>query len=66
MKRFTKSLMNKAVVAGVTRHALTAAGGWLIAEGYATSGQVELMTGGAVALVGVLWSANQKRKKISA
>lgn len=62
MKNFGKALMNKAVVAGVTRHGMTAVGGWLMANGYATAGQVELLTGGAVALAGVIWSARQKRQ----
>ena len=61
LKSLGRSVTNKAVVAGLTRHAMTGIGGWLIANGYATSGQVELMAGGAVALVGVLWSGAQKR-----
>lgn len=61
MKSLGNVFLNKTVLAGLTRHAMTGVGGSLIANGYATSGQVELLTGGAVTLVGVIWSAMQKR-----
>ena len=61
LKSLGNVFVNKAVIAGLTRHAMSGVGGYLIAHGYATAGQVELMTGGAVALVGVIWSGVQKR-----
>lgn len=52
----------KETILGVVRHILTAAGGYLSANGIATADDVNLIVGGVVAAVGVVWSVLQKRK----
>lgn len=44
------------------RHALTTAGGYLVAQGAITSGDAEALTGGIMALVGVAWAMWDKRR----
>lgn len=48
------------VVGSITRHLLTVAGGWLLAQGYADAAAVEAITGGAVALAGVAMAVREK------
>lgn len=43
-------------IASLVRHGLTAAGGFLIAKGLASAGQVDELAGAIVTLVGVVWS----------
>jgi hypothetical protein len=52
----------KSLIGGFLRHALTTLGGTLIADGYLTAQDSQLIIGGAMALFGVLWSAAQKFK----
>lgn len=48
-------------VAGVIRHAVTTAGGALVAAGYLTSDQLTTVAGAAAIIVGVAWSIIAKR-----
>lgn len=51
-------------LAGIAaRHVLTAAGAYLVAEGYADQSAVDAMAGGGVALAGVVWSVLEKIKR---
>ena len=47
---------------GVIRHALTAAGGGLIANGTITDSDLQAIVGGVIAVLGVAWSIYQKRQ----
>lgn len=53
--------LTKAVLGAVARHLMTAGGGALLTQGLTDPTGVEAMTGGAVALSGVLWSLLNKR-----
>lgn len=53
--------MNVEYITATTRHLLTAAGGFLIAQGITNSGTVESITGGVVALIGLVWSLTHKQ-----
>jgi hypothetical protein len=46
---------------GLLRHVLTMAGGYLVAKGYVSEGDVETIAGATIALAGVAWSAFDKR-----
>jgi hypothetical protein len=46
---------------GLLRHVLTMAGGYLVAKGYVSEGDVETIVGATIALAGVAWSAFDKR-----
>ncbi len=50
----------KPILAGVVRHALTTAGGALVAGGYMQSSQTADFIGGGMVVAGVLWSWWQK------
>ena len=54
------AILNRRAVMGVARHGLTALGGYLVAMGYADPGTADALTGGGVALVGVVWSILDK------
>ena len=47
---------------GIIRHVLTAAGGALTTKGYVDAGELELLVGAAITIIGVVWSAVSKRK----
>ena len=49
------------VIAGLIRHALTAAGGALVTGGYLTSDEWTTIAGALAVLVGVVWSVMSKR-----
>jgi len=49
------------IIAGFIRHALTAAGGALVAGGYLTSDEWAIIAGALAILVGVVWSVIAKR-----
>lgn len=49
--------------AGLIRHALTTAGGVLVAKGWADAGMVEAAAGALTVLIGVAWSMLAKRRK---
>lgn len=56
--------MNWEVVQGLVRHALTTVGGIMASKGYIEAGEVEIIVGGALAIIGVIWSmVNKKHKK---
>lgn len=50
------------IYTGLLRHLLTTAGGWLVAQGKMDPGDVETLTGAALAIVGVAWSVWHKRQ----
>jgi len=52
--------MNWEMVAGLTRHLMTFGGGFLVTQGSITEGDLQALTGGVIAIGGVLWSAYQK------
>lgn len=45
----------------LTRHALTALGGFLVAQGYIGADDVPALVGAGVSLAGVAWSFWQKK-----
>lgn len=55
--------MNTAILAGIVRHLLTAAGGALATLGVKTDEEIEVLVGVIVAAVGLAWSAWQKRRE---
>ena len=52
--------MNQDIALGLLRHLLTAAGGLLVAKGYAQASDLDQVTGLVVALVGAIWSIVHK------
>lgn len=46
---------------GLLRHVLTLAGGFFVAQGYVSEGDVETLVGATLAIGGVAWSAYDKR-----
>ena len=51
----------KDIVLGIARHLLTAAGGALVAKGILDAGQAEIVSGSAIALLGVAASIIEKK-----
>ena len=58
-----KTLILTQFVGPVIRHGLTVAGGYLMAEGIADQTAVDAITGGGVALVGVVLSLWDKKNR---
>jgi hypothetical protein len=58
----------KPILAGIVRHALTSAGGALVAGGYIQSSDTSALVGGGMVIAGMLWSWWQKegQAKVSA
>lgn len=54
--------MSKEMVLGLARHLMTFGGGLLASKGYIDNGDVEMAVGAAVTLLGIVWSAIDKRK----
>lgn len=50
----------KDIVVGVARHLLTAGGGFVAAQGYATTDDTNLAVGAIVTLIGFSWSVIEK------
>jgi hypothetical protein len=50
----------KPILAGIVRHALTTAGGALVAGGYMDSSQTSAFIGGGMVVAGIVWSWWQK------
>lgn len=50
----------KPILAGIVRHALTTAGGALVANGYMQSSQTSDFIGGGMVIAGIAWSWWQK------
>jgi len=55
-----------AYFASLLRHVLTAAGGFLIAKGFVSSGQADELVGAAVTASGVAWSIYNNKKNADA
>lgn len=53
--------MNQEQILGIVRHVLTILGGVLVSKGDLEAGQVELLTGAVVTVLGVAWSIYAKR-----
>ena len=53
--------MNREMILGIVRHAMTVAGGFLVAKGYVEAGMVEQVAGAVVTVVGVVWSILAKK-----
>lgn len=51
-----------AALTGIVRHLLTAVGGGLLANGFVTATEIELLAGAVVTIGGVVWSVLAKRK----
>ena len=47
---------------GLVRHILTAAGGYLVAQGAMDAAAAETLVGASATIVGVLWSVYEKRR----
>ena len=58
--------MSAPIVRGVLRHLLTIAGGYLVAQGTLTSGEMSEAVGAIVALAGIAWSIHEKRRPAAA
>jgi hypothetical protein len=58
--------MDQDTILGLVRHALTSAGGYLVADGLATSSQVSDAAGAIVILIGLAWSIWNKRQHAAA
>ncbi len=55
--------MNKEQTLGIIRHALTFVGGILVLRGWIDEGIAEQVVGGAVTLIGTVWSIFAKKPK---
>ncbi len=53
--------MTKDVILGFVRHALTFAGGFAASSGYVTADELTAAVGAVVTIVGLIWSAVQKK-----
>lgn len=51
------------ILLGQVRHLLTVVGGMLVTNGYASTSDVEILTGAATIVVGMVWSAITKEKR---
>jgi hypothetical protein len=58
--------MTQAVILGIVRHALTAAGGGLVAGGWLSGDDLHAAIGAIVTLAGIGWSAWAKRAQVPA
>lgn len=57
--------MNSEYLQTLCRHSLTAVGGFLVARGVTDNATVESIAGGAVALIGLVWSVFHKQAIIA-
>lgn len=57
--------MFKKIALGQVRHFLTTAGGGFVAQGLLTGDELNIIIGGAITLLGVLWSAYDKKREES-
>lgn len=55
--------MKRDQIIGIIRHALTFAGGFVVAKGYASEEVMAEAIGGTMSLVGIVWSIVAKAKK---
>ena len=56
-----KQKLIQQVITAIVRHGLTAAGGFMVANGYTDASTEQQIIGGLLALVGVVWSYFQKK-----
>ena len=56
-------IMNKDTVLGFVRHLLTFGGGFLVASDFIPADQLDVAVGAVVSLVGIVWSAFDKKDK---
>lgn len=63
MSKFLTGAFVKATAWGMARHALTTAGGAMIADGYMTSDQMNGLIGSGFFLFGIAWSVYDKHMK---
>lgn len=54
-------MFNKQVFSGLIRHVVTTFGGVMVANGYVTDGQLEILGGAAAIIFGCAWSAIDKK-----
>ena len=54
--------MTKETIFGIIRHILTFGGGFLASNGTIGGADVETGVGALISLIGIVWSAIQKRK----
>lgn len=54
--------MNKDQALGILRHILTTLAGMAVAKGYTDESTATAIVGGAVAMIGVVWSYRSKTK----
>lgn len=52
-------------IASLVRHGLTAAGGFLVAKGLASSDQVGQLAGAIATVIGTVWSIWKNRKPVT-
>lgn len=52
-------------LSSLIRHALTAAGGFLVAKGLASADQAAELAGAAATVIGTIWSIWKNRKPIT-
>ena len=55
--------MNSVLLLGLIRHLLTFGGGVLTSSGYLDQSQSETAVGAVIAIVGVVWSAIEKKRR---
>jgi len=53
----------KETVLGFVRHILTFGGGYLASAGIIAEAQIEIAVGAIITLVGIVWSAFDKKKR---
>lgn len=58
--------MDSEYVKALVRHILTAVGGFAVARGVTDNTTLETVTGGAVALTGLIWSLAHKKAIVDA
>lgn len=55
--------MSQEQVLGILRHVLTTVGGVAVSKGLTDESTMTAIVGGAVALIGVIWSIGSKKKE---
>lgn len=56
-------MINKDTIMGLVRHILTFGGGFVVAQGHIDITQLETAIGAIVTLVGLVWSAIDKKDR---
>lgn len=51
-------------VLALVRHGLTIVGGWVTNNGYSDSATWEMVAGGVIAAIGIIWSIVDKQKRL--